>query len=812
MVKANCKNVLNKIPIDVLSLVGLEKSIENSVLDFLKGMSASCANAFSLVLQNTSIATDFTSCVSIVNYTKAYGFEGGLAGNCSAASWEEEKRDFTEEMAWQKQLVDEWERRMQRAIYAAHSILILNVLFSTALSLKSPADAPLLLKYQTISTMVCCVLLLLFGITILYICLVDFVNFPSSRGYVYIFSSIGCFSIWRCLVFLLLPGAFVGKTKTSNSFESLQKHSGILKAIAKAREYLKEHFGVAGSGFLIKAICLELLEISLQSLALFWYAASEDVMLAMATCTLLFLNCVLSPIAYAFEKKDAVIVLDGVFDIGYTILNGIRINKQKAHIDAIDTLALILPMCSIIDIMASYAVFSIREKRRRGETRVPKRGISRQSSILGLPNQNVSADTPGSHMFKSVYRTLRLFLAASALTFGAFSGYTLTRCASKHIECLDKYSSCLWKGAWPREYYINGSVFDTMTCGEAHVESIDAWNCADASGEGGISDIAFESFLRLTNLRLGDVAFPKSLARLMELPGAAMSKTPIQATVRVRNLQDEFDMSKLGIKAVPRVLADMLEAYAGRNVNHVDLNDNGWGEPEVRLLLRAISCERESSRFCNLASIDLSENELEDIPSTLLDEVAAFPHLSYIDIGTNQVREITAMLIRRMMGSDDFRVNLERNSVTTIAAASTDLEGKSFEEFIRWAGVLVNMSRIRSFNIADCRMGGNITSDALLRMPLLETFSLYSNLLGGTLPSEVGLLTQLMWLDLSMNAFTGSIPSQLGQLTKLTRLNDFGNAFTGSLPSQLGQLTQLTWLDLPSSLDLFLLSWANWPN
>ena len=81
----------------------------------------------------------------------------------------------------------------------------------------------------------------------------------------------------------------------------------------------------------------------------------------------------------------------------------------------------------------------------------------------------------------------------------------------------------------------------------------------------------------------------------------------------------------------------MLEAYVGGKVKHVDLSGNGWSEPQMRLLLSAISCDRESSRFCNLASIDLSENKLEAIPSTLLDEDGAFPSLSNIDVGTNQV-------------------------------------------------------------------------------------------------------------------------------------------------------------------------------
>ena len=42
-----------------------------------------------------------------------------------------------------------------------------------------------------------------------------------------------------------------------------------------------------------------------------------------------------------------------------------------------------------------------------------------------------------------------------------------------------------------------------------------------------------------------------------------MSNKSYDAKVRVRNLQAELDMSSLGIKAVPQVLVEMLEEYAG---------------------------------------------------------------------------------------------------------------------------------------------------------------------------------------------------------------------------------------------------------
>ena len=116
-------------------------------------------------------------------------------------------------------------------------------------------------------------------------------------------------------------------------------------------------------------------------------------------------------------------------------------------------------------------------------------------------------------------------------------------------------------------------------------------------------------------------------------------------------------------KEVQRPLVEMLEAYDGRDVKHINLSGNGWNELQVRPLLRAIACERKISRFCNLAAIDLSGNRLDAIPSTLMDEDNAFPSLSSIDAGTNQVKEISSVIIRRMIGSDGFAANLETNPV-----------------------------------------------------------------------------------------------------------------------------------------------------
>ena len=51
-------------------------------------------------------------------------------------------------------------------------------------------------------------------------------------------------------------------------------------------------------------------------------------------------------------------------------------------------------------------------------------------------------------------------------------------------------------------------------------------------------------------------------------------------------------------------------------------------------------------------------------------------------------------------------------------------------------------------------------------------------------------------LDLSNNGLTGSLPSEIGRLTQLSVLMLSDNGLTGSLPSEIGRLTQLSYLAL----------------
>ncbi len=73
----------------------------------------------------------------------------------------------------------------------------------------------------------------------------------------------------------------------------------------------------------------------------------------------------------------------------------------------------------------------------------------------------------------------------------------------------------------------------------------------------------------------------------------------------------------------------------------------------------------------------------------------------------------------------------------------------------------------------------------------VQTISLSNNNLVGTLPPELGNLSNLYFLRLSHNQLNGNIPSQLGDLAQLGFLFLDHNQFTGSIPAELGNLTNL---------------------
>ena len=68
--------------------------------------------------------------------------------------------------------------------------------------------------------------------------------------------------------------------------------------------------------------------------------------------------------------------------------------------------------------------------------------------------------------------------------------------------------------------------------------------------------------------------------------------------------------------------------------------------------------------------------------------------------------------------------------------------------------------------------------------------------LDGTVPAQLGELSELQRLQLSRNELTGTIPAELADLAALTSLQLYGNELSGGIPPELGELSNLTTLNL----------------
>ncbi len=74
--------------------------------------------------------------------------------------------------------------------------------------------------------------------------------------------------------------------------------------------------------------------------------------------------------------------------------------------------------------------------------------------------------------------------------------------------------------------------------------------------------------------------------------------------------------------------------------------------------------------------------------------------------------------------------------------------------------------------------------------------SLLNNNLTGSIPAEIGNLTELQFFFITGNQLSGSIPATIGNLTKLLRIHGNGNLLSGSIPAEIGGLTLMEYLDL----------------
>ncbi|KAJ4715604.1 putative Receptor protein kinase [Melia azedarach] len=105
------------------------------------------------------------------------------------------------------------------------------------------------------------------------------------------------------------------------------------------------------------------------------------------------------------------------------------------------------------------------------------------------------------------------------------------------------------------------------------------------------------------------------------------------------------------------------------------------------------------------------------------------------------------------------------------------------------------LSKLKFLDLKDNNLTGVIPEE-IVNLKNLEYLSFSSNYLSGSIPSQIGALSKLKSLDLRENNLIGVIPAEIVNLKNLEYLNFSSNYLSGSIPSQIGALSKLKSLDL----------------
>ena len=114
-----------------------------------------------------------------------------------------------------------------------------------------------------------------------------------------------------------------------------------------------------------------------------------------------------------------------------------------------------------------------------------------------------------------------------------------------------------------------------------------------------------------------------------------------------------------------------------------------------------------------------------------------------------------------------------------------------------WDGVITHIynGRVRNLQLINNNLTGSIPTQ-LGNLTEMIQLDLHHNELSGSIPAALGNLSNLEYLALRANELSGPIPAALGNLSKLATLDIYLNELSGSIPAELGNLSKLEHLGL----------------
>ena len=167
------------------------------------------------------------------------------------------------------------------------------------------------------------------------------------------------------------------------------------------------------------------------------------------------------------------------------------------------------------------------------------------------------------------------------------------------------------------------------------------------------------------------------------------------------------------------------------------------------------------------------------------DELAGTATLNWS--GSTAITSWTGVTVRLVVDTTVSPATLSKH-VTQLVLSGEGLTGTIPAE-------LGNLSNLKFLYLQHLQLTGTIPAE-LSNLSTLERLLLNHNQLTGTIPVELGGLANLESINLRNNQLTGTIPAELGNLSALETLQLQENMLSGSIPVELGGLANLEFIDL----------------
>jgi Leucine-rich repeat (LRR) protein len=168
----------------------------------------------------------------------------------------------------------------------------------------------------------------------------------------------------------------------------------------------------------------------------------------------------------------------------------------------------------------------------------------------------------------------------------------------------------------------------------------------------------------------------------------------------------------------------------------------------------------------------------------------------------------TSMLLLQLTSS---QTTTERNALLDLYGQASGLNWRRTDNWnttksiCTWYGVTCSNTtaprRILQFSLYDNLLEGTIPS-TLSALDAVEYFALSTNKLHGSIPTSLGLtFTKCQYFDLRYNFLNGTFPMGFSKMTKLTHFVVSNNEFTDSinLSKIIENMKQLTYVDVRSN-------------